>query len=66
MTSFATGLATPSVTDERTDTWRRLIYKDMIDSAGVRWRRSGVLRSIVCLLYFLMVDSKFGDKWVNT
>jgi len=28
MTSIATELATPSVTDVRTDTLRRLIYKD--------------------------------------
>jgi len=28
MTSFATELATPSVTDERTDTLPRLIYED--------------------------------------
>jgi len=28
MTSFATELATPSVTEERTDTLPRLIYKE--------------------------------------
>jgi len=30
MTSFATELATPSVTDECTDTLPRLIYKDAV------------------------------------
>jgi len=30
VTSFATELATPTVTDERTDTLPRLIYKDVV------------------------------------
>jgi len=35
VTSFATELATPTVTDERTDTLPRLMYKDIIIYTGI-------------------------------
>jgi len=38
MTSFATELATPSVSDERTDTLPRLIYKDAAIMSCIKHR----------------------------
>jgi len=35
MTSFATELAVPTVTDERTDTLPRLRYKD-VENSGIK------------------------------
>ena len=40
VTSFATELATPTVTDVRTDTLPRLIYKDALAGGGLSQARS--------------------------
>ena len=52
MTSFATELATPSVTDERTDTLPRLIYKD--DATHTYGRRSNFVRQCPVLHYLFI------------
>jgi len=62
MTSFATELATPNITDVRADTLPRLIYKDAnlfvkISKTTVSCRQHSVKKTFLCYVALTSIEA---------